>query len=87
MNRTSVTTTRSGRQVETTTTVILDRPKVVGWLSVGVDAGGALFDSVICNERSYDGEVTDTYYWAATDGGTKIAAPISRSDYEEIVAS
>ena len=76
------TTTRSGRQVETTTTVILDRPVVVK------DVGAEFYcDSVISNERRYDGEITATYYWAATDGGTKIATQIIRSDFEALTES
>lgn len=79
MTETKTTTHRSGRQVETVTTVILDRPVVVK------DVGSEFHcDSVVRNERRYDGEITATYYWACTDGGTKIAAQIIRSDFEAL---
>ena len=85
MTKTQTTSHRSGRQVETVTTVTLDQPIVhlhrTGWNEDGTEFTVV---AVTNNVRHFDGEMTQNNHWAITAAGGCIS--ISKTEFAEMSA-
>ena len=75
------TQTRSGRQVETTTTHTLHAPfTMIPWTPLTEDGREYRIVALVNNVRHYDGELSQDNYWAVTAEGGHIS--ISKSDFD-----